>query len=57
MRVRRWVRKWSQDRDTDGFSPLPTQVVTNEEYVPLPRTPEQQRVAAIRLGPGGLSEP
>jgi uncharacterized protein len=43
----RWVRKWSRDAETDGFSPLPTQVISNEEYLPLPKTPEQARVAAL----------
>ena len=41
MRERRWVRKWSRDAATDGFSPLPTQVVSNEEYLPLAQTREQ----------------
>ena len=35
MRERRWVRKWRLDAETDGLSPLPTRVVSNEEYVPL----------------------
>src|SRR6266436_3933729 len=43
----RWVRKWSRDAGTDGFSPLPTQVVSNEEYIPLAQTEEQKRVAAL----------
>src|SRR2546427_1389680 len=47
MRAPHWVRKWSRDVETEGFSPLPTQVVSNEEYVPLPRTREQARVAAL----------
>src|SRR5712692_7018854 len=47
MRTRRWVRKWSHDLEADGFSPLPTQVISNEEYVPLPQTFEQQRVAGL----------
>jgi hypothetical protein len=47
MRERRWVRKWRLDAETDGLSPLPTQVVSNEEYVPLPQTREQERVAAL----------
>jgi len=47
MSSRRWTRKWAHDVETDGFSPLPTQVVSNEEYVPLDQTPEQQRVAAL----------
>ena len=33
--------------ETDAFrSPIPTQVVSNGEYNPLPQTPEQQRVEA-----------
>jgi len=47
MSERRWTRKWWQDAATDGCSPLPTRVVSNEEYLPLPETPEQARVAAI----------
>ena len=47
MRARRWVRKWSRDVETERFSPVPTQVISNEEYVPLPQTREQQRVAAL----------
>src|SRR2546425_744899 len=47
MRAPRWVRKWSRDVETEGFSPLPTRVVSNEEYVPLPQTREQARVAAL----------
>jgi hypothetical protein len=46
MSTRRWTRKWAHDVDTDGFSPIPTQVVSNEEYLPLDQTPEQQRVAS-----------
>src|SRR2546427_3117133 len=47
MRERRWVRKWRLDAETDGLSPLPTRLVSNEEYVPLSQTPEQARVAAL----------
>jgi uncharacterized protein len=47
MRERRWVRKWSRDAGTDEFSPLPTQVVSNEEYIPLAQTAEQARVAEL----------
>src|SRR5712691_72759 len=47
MRERRWVRKWGRDIETDGFSPLPTQVISNEEYLPLAQTREQARVAAL----------
>ena len=47
MRTRQWIRKWHHDAEVDGFSPLPTQVVSNEEYVPLPQTGEQQRLAVL----------
>jgi len=43
----RWIRKWSKDAGTSGFSPIPTQVVSNEEYLPLAQTPEQGRVADL----------
>jgi hypothetical protein len=33
----RWHRKWAWDADTDGWSPIPTRVVSNEESLPLPR--------------------
>jgi len=42
----RWRRKWQQDLHTDGWSPIPLQVVSNEEYAPLPQTPQQAEVAA-----------
>ena len=47
MRERRWVRKWRLDAESEGLSPLPTQVVSNEEYIPLSQTREQERVAAL----------
>jgi uncharacterized protein len=43
----RWIRKWAWDCQTDEWSPVPTRVISNEEYVPLARTPEQARVAAL----------
>src|SRR2546428_2758462 len=46
MSSRRWTRKWAHDVETDVFSPLPTQVVSNEEYVPRAQPPEQRRVPA-----------
>ena len=45
MSAPRWRRKWERDLLTDGWSPVPTQIVSNEEYLPLPPTPEQQHVA------------
>jgi predicted TIM-barrel fold metal-dependent hydrolase len=43
----RWIRKWQQDVATNHYSPIPTQVVSNEEYLPLPQTVEQQQVAML----------
>lgn len=42
---RRWLRKWQRDAATDDWSPMPTQVVSNEEYAPLPQTRSQAQVA------------
>ncbi|MGH7343562.1 MAG: amidohydrolase family protein [Candidatus Rokuibacteriota bacterium] len=43
----RWQRKWDWDARTEGGSPIPTRVVSNEEYLPLAPTTEQARVAAL----------
>ena len=43
----RWIRKWRQDATREAWSPIPTQVVSNEEYAPLPPTLEQRRVARV----------
>jgi predicted TIM-barrel fold metal-dependent hydrolase len=45
MNQPRWRRKWATDVETDGWSPVPTQVVSNEEYLPLRQTPAQEQVA------------
>src|SRR5262249_20708602 len=37
--------KWERDLLNGGWSPLPTQIVSNEEYLPAPPTRDQQRVA------------
>ena len=47
MSTRRWVKKSTWDADTDGYSPIPTRVVSNEEYLPIQQTREQARVAAV----------
>ncbi len=49
MNTRHWLRKATWDAETDGFSPIPTRVVSNEEYLPLPQTREQAQVAALLL--------
>ena len=33
-----WVPKWQRDQDQGVDSPIPTQVVSNEEFVPRPQT-------------------
>jgi hypothetical protein len=47
MSTRHWLRKVTWDTATEGFSPIPTRVVSNEEYLPLRQTKEQARVAAL----------
>ena len=42
--MKRWLRKCELDNDAGNVFPLPTQVVSNEEFYPLPQTVEQQQV-------------
>src|SRR5256884_9000916 len=37
-----WVRKSSLDAWLDRYLPVPTQVISNEEYLPIPQTPRQR---------------
>ena len=39
-----WIRKSDKDRQTGRGTPVPTQIVSNEEFQPMPQTPDQQRV-------------
>ncbi|MGH9650660.1 MAG: hypothetical protein ACRD3I_09350, partial [Terriglobales bacterium] len=39
-----WVRKFELDDYLDRYLPVPTQVVSNEEYFPIPQTRQQQAV-------------
>jgi predicted TIM-barrel fold metal-dependent hydrolase len=41
-----WKKKTASDQETGASSPIPTQIVSNEEYPPLPQTPDQKRVEA-----------
>ncbi|MER3415277.1 MAG: amidohydrolase [Gemmataceae bacterium] len=41
-----WIPKYVRDEQKCVFSPLPTQVVSNEEFYPLPQTLEQKQVEA-----------
>lgn len=40
----KWVRKCDLDEYLERNLPIPTQVVSNEEFLPLPQTPAQKRV-------------
>lgn len=39
-----WIKKSKKDQQADGMSPVPTQIVSNEEFPPLPQTPDQKAV-------------
>jgi len=39
-----WIRKSELDAWLDRYLPVPTQAVSNEEFNPIPQTPEQKRV-------------
>ena len=41
-----WVRQCDLDAHTDIRSPIPTHIVSNEEFVPPPQSPEQRAVDA-----------
>ena len=42
-----WIKKFHKDDSEDLRSPIPTQVVSNEEYLPRPQTTDQKKVEAI----------
>src|SRR5207302_5970224 len=42
-----WVPKWQRDRAKGVESPVPTQVVSNEEFIPRPQNAQQKRVEAL----------
>ncbi len=39
-----WVPKWQRDQAKGVDSPMPTQVVSNEEFIPRPQNAEQKQV-------------
>ena len=39
-----WIRKLQRDLKKGVDSPVPTQVVSNEEFIPRPQTPQQKQV-------------
>ncbi len=38
-----WVRKWERDQKQGVDSPIPTQVLSNEEFIPRPQTAQQKQ--------------
>ena len=49
-----WVPKWYRDRKRGVDSPMPTQVVSNEEFIPRPQTRAQAQVGALSLDTGQI---
>src|SRR5436309_4243068 len=39
-----WIRKSDLDAWLDRHLPVPTQVISNEEYLPIPQTAQQRRL-------------
>lgn len=42
-----WISKYERDEKQGVDSPIPTQVVSNEEFIPRPQTEEQKRREAL----------
>lgn len=42
-----WIPKWQRDQQKGVDSPMPTQVVSTEEFIPRPQTEEQKQVEAL----------
>ena len=43
-----WIRKSDKDRQTGGGTPVPTQIVGNEEFDPMPQTADQRGIRRVR---------
>lgn len=39
-----WIKKSAKDQDNADATPIPTQIVSNEEFPPLPQTADQKKV-------------
>ncbi len=39
-----WMQKCTRDERKGVVSPIPAQIISNEEFFPLPQTPEQRRI-------------
>jgi uncharacterized protein len=44
-----WVRRCEVDAEIEAPMPLPTQIVSNEEFIPPPQSPQQKEVEARAL--------
>src|SRR4029077_20211097 len=42
-----WIPKWQRDREKGVDSPGPTQVVSNEEFIPRPQNDQQKQVEQL----------
>src|SRR3954464_1874966 len=42
-----WIPKWQRDLNHGVDSPVPTQVVSNEEFIPRPQNKQQKQVEAL----------
>src|ERR1700730_15800382 len=42
-----WIPKWMRDRNKGVDSPVPTQVVSNEEFIPRPQNDKQKQVELL----------
>ena len=42
-----WIPKWQRDLNEGVDSPVPTQVVSNEEFIPRPQNKQQKQVERL----------
>jgi predicted TIM-barrel fold metal-dependent hydrolase len=42
-----WIPKWLRDKEKGIDSPMPTQVVSNEEFIPRPQNEKQKQVETL----------
>src|SRR5262245_3210149 len=47
-----WIPKWERDRQQGVDSPIPTQVVSNEEFIPRPQNERQRQVEYLTMEMG-----
>src|SRR5687767_2649345 len=47
-----WIRKCYKDEAREMISPIPTEITSNEEFVPVPQTAQQQLAEATMFEDG-----